>query len=160
MSNPHANGTKNLRPVTALPREQFLAASAKGGRARTQAKKDAGKISAVRQKWLAGKFLDEDLLWIQTRSVNRPDICIDLLGIVNDVLTTPNKDNEKLTREQKIVLGNFYREMARFIHGDKQKVDVNVTGSVQFIVTGVNNTFEQLNPDVVDAEFEELKEDE
>lgn len=143
---------EDLIPLNRRNKQDARMIQRMGGATKSPQKKNAAKWREIKKKMLADGATDKDIQWMLERMENRDAMAVDIIRYIEEI----RKD---VHPAQRVALANTMIAAGKFQHGEKAKVDLNVSGNVTFIVGGVTNTIEPLKPDIVDAEFEEVKED-
>lgn len=118
---------KDLIPFTQRPEGERRLLNQRGGRARTQVKKDAAKFRELKKRMAKQGMKSEDAQWLLTRLENRDAMAGDILMYLEEIKETCHPS-------QKIALANTMKEVAKFTHGEKIKtenVNINVNVSIE-----------------------------
>jgi hypothetical protein len=117
----------NLKPFQDRPKGELKIISAKGGEARTQAKRDASKWRQVVARYKKKGMRDEDIKWMIEKIENRDLCAIDIMQYAEEL-------KNDVHPAQRVALGNLLVSAGKFAHGEKIKTEalnVNVNSSLE-----------------------------
>lgn len=111
---------RHLKPLNKIPKEEARRIQSMGGRTVTQAKSDGQKWRQIRERIKKEGLKDADAKWLMERIENRDAMSSDILIHLEKLKNEPDLDVA-----QRLSLNNAMVSVARFVHGEKSKVEVS-----------------------------------
>ena len=106
---------KNLKPFQNRTPEEVRLLGSIGGKARTQAKKNASKYREIKRRLKEGTLKSDDPKWLLERVENDKAFAIDIISYLDEIKKTVHPN-------QRIALSNTYKDMLKTVHGDKIRI--------------------------------------
>jgi len=112
--------TRHLKPLNTLPKEEARRIQSMGGRTISKSKSDGAKWRQIRERIKKEGLTDKDAAWLMERIENRDAMSSDILIHLEKIKNEPDLDIG-----QRLSLNNAMLGVAKFVHGEKSKVEVS-----------------------------------
>ena len=109
---------KDLKPFNKIPKGEHIQASRRGGKSKSVAKSEGAKWRQIKERLRKAALKDTDSEWMIKQIEDRNAMSAEILLFINDI-------KKGIEPNQKVALANAQINAARFIHGEKSKIEVN-----------------------------------
>jgi hypothetical protein len=109
---------EDLKPFNKIPKGEHIQAARRGGKSKSVAKSEGAKWRHIKERIKKAALKEADGEWLMKQIEDRNAMSAEILLFINDI-------KKGVHPNQKVALANAQINAARFIHGEKSKVEVS-----------------------------------